>query len=165
MQQIKPHEKFYADMAYLEKWANHFMTTREPNFIIRRTEADYMRRWWVVPRNYMLNIYLHEILLSDDDRALHDHPWDNTSLIIAGHYDEMTPDGIYRRVPGDVIHRKATDAHRLIVPEGERVISLFQTGPMIREWGFHCPQGWRRWQDFVELSADGNQSMIGRGCD
>lgn len=40
--------------------------------------------------------------------------------------------------------------------------TLFITGPKIREWGFHCPNGWRHWREFVEETDHGN---IGRGCE
>ena len=45
--------------------------------------------------------------------------------------------------------------------------SLFITGPVTREWGFHCPQGWRHWKDFTsyrEVGEDG-RGCIGRGCE
>ena len=32
------------------------------------------------------NIYLHTIWCSDDDRALHDHPWPRCSIIVDGGY-------------------------------------------------------------------------------
>lgn len=130
---------------------------REPDFIIGE---NYLKRWWVIPRNYFQNVYLHQINVSDDARALHDHPWDNISLVVEGGYVEVTPEGEFERKPGDIVHRKATNAHRLVIDKP--AITLFFTGPIIREWGFHCPQGWRRWQDFVEIS--GNSSVIGRGC-
>jgi hypothetical protein len=50
-----------------------------------------MRRWWVIPRNKFFNIYLHHFLHSDDDRALHDHPWWNVSILLrSGSYVEHT---------------------------------------------------------------------------
>lgn len=151
--------KFYADVDELAQWAKRLMDSRDPDFIIG---DNYLRRWWVVPRNHFQNVYLHEINISDDARALHDHPWDNISFILDGIYTEVTAEGEFIRRAGDVVSRKATDAHRLVVEEGARVISLFLTGPIIRQWGFHCPQGWRPWQDFVEVTA--NSSVIGRGC-
>lgn len=37
-----------------------------------------------------INIYLHHFRRSDDDRALHDHPWwFNISWLLDGNYDEM----------------------------------------------------------------------------
>lgn len=129
-----------------------------PDFVIG---DDYLRRWWVIPRNPYANVYLHEILHSDDVRALHDHPWDNRTFVLEGGYIEHTPQGIFERKVGDIIERKATDAHRLEVPTGGRAVSIFMTGPIIREWGFHCPQGWRHWKEFVDERDTGK---IGRGC-
>lgn len=40
-------------------------------------------------------------------------------------------------------------------------ISLFLTGPKIREWGFACPQGWIPWYEFVDARDSGK---IGKGC-
>ena len=43
---------------------------RPPNFVIGDPADPYLRRWYVIPRNPLFNIYLHQILRSDDDRAL-----------------------------------------------------------------------------------------------
>lgn len=146
-----------AKLNELRDWAVRQME-RAPDFVIG---DNYLRRWWIVPRNPFLNVYLHEINRSDDDRALHDHPWANRTLIIAGQYREITPEGEFVRRAGDIVERKASALHRLVVDEGKRVISLFMTGPVIREWGFACPKGWVPWQDFVDARDSG---QIGRGC-
>lgn len=148
----------YATPEDMQAWARAKMQAA-PDFVIG---DNYLRRWWVIPRNEGCNIYLHEILHSDDDRALHDHPWDNTSMLIEGGYIEHTPDGVFVREAGSIVERRATDLHRLEVPEGGRAVSLFITGPKLREWGFQCPQGWRIWHEFVD-SRDSGQ--IGRGCE
>lgn len=140
-------------------WANALMSSRQPDFVIG---DNYLRRWWIVPRNEMCSVYLHEILASDDDRALHDHPWSNTSILLDGMYIEHLPDGTaHERRAGSVVHREAHAAHRLEIPEGGRAVSLFLTGPKVREWGFHCPNGWRVWHEFVDARDSG---QIGRGC-
>lgn len=149
---------YTASLPDLQAWARAKMQ-RSPDFVIG---DNYLRRWWIVPRNDYCNVYLHEILHSDDDRALHDHPWDNTSFLIDGSYIEITPEGEFPREAGSLVHRKATDAHRLIVPDGGRAVSIFSTGPAIREWGFHCPQGWRPWREFVDARDSGK---IGKGCE
>lgn len=148
----------YFNLSEIEAWADGIMMTRTPDFIIG---DNYLRRWWIIPRNRLFNIYLHEINKSDDDRALHDHPWSNTSFLIRGSYIEHTPDGSFVRKAGDVVHRPALAAHRLEVEDGARVISLFSTGPIEREWGFHCPQGWRHWREFTDSR---NSGAVGRGC-
>lgn len=150
----------YASIEQLQEWARGIMV-RAPDFTIGGLENPFIRRWWVVPHNKGCNSYLHEIRRSDDDRALHDHPWDNTSFVLEGRYVEHTPAGSFLREPGWSGTRKATDCHRLEILPGERCISLFMTGPKLREWGFHCPRGWVHWRDFT---GGENGEIIGRGC-
>lgn len=147
----------YATLPDMQAWASGIMT-RQPDFVIG---DDYLRRWWIIPRSEAVNVYLHEILKSDDDRAMHDHPWSNVSYLIAGSYIEHTPEGRFVRQAGEVVERPANALHRLEVIPGERAVSLFMTGPKVREWGFACDHGWVHWQDFT--SAD-DSSRTGRGC-
>jgi hypothetical protein len=134
---------------------------RAPDFIIGREDDPYLLRWYVIPRNRVFNIYLHELRRSDDDRALHDHPWMNVSRILAGGYWEVTSHGREWVGAGTLVFRSPRMAHRLEVEPGQNCRSLFITGPKVREWGFLCPQGWRHWQDFVDMSETG---AIGPGC-
>ena len=148
----------YASIDEMQRWAASTME-RQPDFVIGAPE--YLRRWWIVPRNENQNVYLHHLLRDDDDRALHDHPWPNTSFLIAGRYREITPEGEFIREAGSLVHRLATNAHRLELIDGEPAISLFFTGTKVREWGFHCPKGWVNWRDFT---AGDNGELVGRGC-
>jgi hypothetical protein len=171
----------YASPEQMRAWATGIMDHNPPDFVIGPAENPYMERWWIIPRNEACNVYLHRILRSDDDRALHDHPWANTSYLIDGEYDEILPlkhgsgyemDALdyqpdncvtRRRKAGDVVQRQATDAHRLVLPEGGKpVISLFMTGPKVREWGFWCAKGWVPWQEFT---GGAHGEIVGRGCD
>lgn len=87
--------------------------TRPPDHIIGGFASPYMLRWWVcgrIPadapgarvgsavgskwaarRPFGISVYLHCFLRSDDDRAMHDHPWPWLSWILQGGYDEITP--------------------------------------------------------------------------
>lgn len=147
-----------ASLLDMQDWANEIMRS-EPHF---RMGPGYMDRWFMIPKNLQQNVYLHRLLRSDED-VMHDHPWDNTSYVIAGGFIEHTPEGSIRREPGDIIHRKATDAHWLELEPGYQSISLFFTGPKIREWGFHCPKGWQHWRDFTGGYHEG-RSQKGVGC-
>lgn len=131
---------------------------RPPNFIIG---LNYLRRWYLIPHNRWFNIYLHNIRRSDDDRALHDHPWHNISIILKGSYVEQSWTGEKKHTRGSVIFRRATKRHRLIIPDGEETWTLFITGPKIREWGFWCSKGFVHWKDFVDMS---NTGKVGPGC-
>lgn len=150
----------------LQNFAGNVAVSRDPDFLIGGKEDPYMRRWWVIPRNKVFNIYLHHFLRSDDDRALHDHPWVNLSILLYGSYVEHTiaaggVESAVRYEEGAMKARLASAAHRVELTEGP-CWSLFITGPVVREWGFHCPRGWRPWKQFVDERDTGS---VGRGCD
>ncbi|ARR55361.1 hypothetical protein HY78_18900 [Rhizorhabdus wittichii DC-6] len=160
----------YASIEEMQVWARARMQ-RAPDFVIGDPDNPYLRRWWIVPRSLGCNVYLHEILRSDEDRAGHDHPWANTSYLIEGGYEEVIyhaerpweEERRVQRTAGDITSRWPHDTHRLIVPEGGRAISLFMTGPKLKEWGFWCAggKGWVHWQDFT---AGEHGEIVGRGC-
>lgn len=139
---------------------------RKPDFVIGSSSDPYLYRWYLIPRNRLFNVYLHYFMRSDDDRALHDHPWWNVSLILAGQYIEHTiPQGGINvrtlRQAGEIKFRTARAAHRVELTDGP-CWTLFITGPRIRDWGFHCPSGWKPWQQFTNPN---NSGEIGPGCD
>lgn len=120
-----------------------------------------MLRWYIIPRNRWFNIYLHKIVRSDDDRALHDHPWWSVSFLLSGEYTEISSSGMQVYSRGSVIFRRPEYRHRLVVNDDQHVWTLFLTGPKVREWGFWCPKGFVVWQDFVDRNDTGS---VGRGC-
>lgn len=161
---IMPNLRNFAPV--LLRWA----ARTKPDFTIG-THRPYLHRWFIVREHGEAQVFLHQTVADDDDRALHDHPWDNVSVPLAGGYIEHTPehpDGIERK-PFVPILRSADMPHRLsLLRQGKgRMVSpipawsLFLTGPKVREWGFLCPQGWRHWKDFTS-GADG--AGIGKGC-
>lgn len=138
---------------------------RQPDTVIGEPSRPYLVRWWLIPRNPVFNVYLHCFCRSDDDRALHDHPWLNFSILLRGRYIEHTiaAGGVHlrrERRAGDVKARSAQSAHRVELIDGE-CWTLFVTGPRIRAWGFHCAGGWVPWQSFT---AAGDPGAPGRGC-
>ena len=152
---------------------------RNPDYIVGadNPQGAYLRRWWLIPRNPVFNLYLHHFLRDDDDRALHDHPWFWCSLLLRGSYIEHTIDagGVHRRKlhhAGSLRFNHPWRAHRIeligkwengrAAHQGAPCWTLFITGPRLREWGFHCRAGWRRWQDFT---AEGKPGEVGRGCE
>ncbi|MGU3650626.1 hypothetical protein [Mycolicibacterium sp. A43C] len=153
-----------------------------PHQVIGGSDRPYLRRWYVIPRNPVLNVYVHQFLRSDDDRALHDHPWWFVSVILKGAYVEVSeqpeqkrkttyrcaPE--YRDSPGldhmiklprrMFAFRPATFRHRVaLFNESEwsdREVpcwTLIVTGRRVRTWGFWC----RRLIDV--WSAETNEEM------
>jgi hypothetical protein len=157
-------------------WVFNFLKSkvvdkRNPDLLIGELGKPYMRRWILIPHNRYFNIYLHHFLKSDDDRALHDHPWCNASWLLQGEYMEVTPEGSFHRKAGYFYKRQAQSLHRIVLFKdiaGNDIPSwtLFITGPKIREWGFACPKGWRHWREFCEIDDHGeNTGRPGPGCE
>lgn len=108
---------------------------------IHVSQGLYLRRWYLKDKTSTGNAYLHQILL-DDDKYLHDHPWDNVSIILSGILREIRPGNQTEILPpGSIVERKAEDSHRLEVVKGP-VWSLFLTGPWQRTWGFWVNGEW-----------------------
>lgn len=163
-------------------WLIERIARRAPDFVIGGEDRPYLRRWFVIPRNRWFNVYLHQFLRSDDDRALHDHPWVNLSILLRGGYIEHTiaAGGIAHRdflfAPAWRFRRSGRFAHRIELLNGFESFAsettepkpmpcwtLFITGPRYRSWGFHCPeQGWIHWKRFT---APDDSSVVGKGCD
>src|SRR5277367_2854970 len=149
----------------MARWARSYIELHEPDFTVRQNEEVYLQRWHLVPRNDVMNIYLHRFLKDDDDRALHDHRGDNRSWILEGSYLEHLEGGVcYTRRPGDHVVRRAVTLHRVELFHSRPVISLFSIGPVVRDWGFKCPDGrWIPWQEFVKVIPGGNETGVGCG--
>ena len=120
--------------------------------IVAPDGEPYLYRWYVIPNNDRGNVMLHIQVKSDPERPLHDHPWDNQSVILSGGYDEIYDPmpWLPQKIPysremrqGNVVTRKAEEAHRLILPPDiPYTMTLFTTGPKRRAWGFWYPDGW-----------------------
>lgn len=149
-----------ADLSSALRWARRYMEVYPtPDFTVMQGDRAYLQRWYVIPRNDARNVYLHRFLMSDDDRAMHDHRGDNTSWLLEGSYREHV--GYYRndgtiylpksqiRRPGDVVPRRAVDLHRIELVT-ETATSLFFIGPCTREWGFACPGGWVPQTEYID---------------
>jgi hypothetical protein len=143
---------------------------RDPDLTIAPDGAPYLYRWHVIPQNPLANCYFHVQVASDPERPPHDHPWDNTSAIISGGYDELIDFMPWMHYPdprgmvlntrqlraGDVVHRRATEAHRLLLPtKFKYTMTLFSTGPKVRQWGFWFDDGWRDADVVTKMLSDG----------
>jgi hypothetical protein len=116
----------------------------------------YLNRWELRGNHPIFDIYLHQFLKSDDNRALHDHPSMSIAIILSGQYTERFPENRHKiRRRGDIILRRATTAHRIEIDEGQPgPITVFVRGPKFREWRFHCTNGWRHHHDFRVRGCD-----------
>lgn len=130
----------------------------------------YMRRFFVSPRTWAKRFFLHCILKPDDQRVLHDHPWDFTTLVLARGYTETFKDKIASYTDGFPIFQIVINRTRLSLPRQMRTYAAEHThavnpdrGPAWtlvcasqarRTWGFHTPEGWRDWRTYLGLPQD-----------
>jgi hypothetical protein len=144
----------------------------------REGVSPYLSRWYLLGRPYMLDgsspidffgnpksdaifpkgvgLYIHRFHRSDQDVALHNHPWCwARSLILAGGYVEerRVDDRVEKhvRMPGDVVRIDADDFHRVDLIESDSW-SLFLAGPKISNWGFwdRRTQEFLPWREFIQ---------------
>lgn len=112
--------------------------------------GEYMRRYHLeFTRDRAIRF--HHILTSDPGTDMHDHPWDFVSVMLAGAYTEVTPDGAVRYEAPCVITRQAEHLHRLVLdaPAWTYVVC----GPVRRRWGFATPGGWVPWRQHPAASG------------
>lgn len=151
-------------LSLIAGYAHDYIARREPDEVIGRGVNDdpFFQRWYLLRKNCIPgieNLYLHRFLRSDLE-DVHDHPWSNASLVISGQYVErvQTLSGTARstRNAGDIVIRNPEDQHAIIgVQPG--TLTLFATGPKVRDWGFwergeFIPwQRYRSWKDGASL--------------
>jgi hypothetical protein len=108
----------------------------------------YMERYWllnpIIPELHKtkyswfpLSIRIHKIVKPDNDRNLHDHPWNCRSFILKGWYVERRIlNDIFIRSKGQSSRLNFKEYHRIetVCPEG--VYTIFVTGKYQGTWGF-----------------------------
>lgn len=145
---------------------------RPPDLVIAPDGEPYIYRWHVIPRNAAgANVYFHIQVADDPERPLHDHPWDNQSVILAGGYLETwnpwpqspgVPPAESTRIKGDVVQRHAETAHRLeLLDNCPYTMTLFTTGPVRRNWGFWAAGEFLPHDLVIENRADGTSVYTG----
>lgn len=118
---------------------------------ITNCEGDvYLKRWYLFRQEY-LNIYIHKFLRSDEDRALHSHPFNSIIIPIWQGYLEHLWGGKIRRVFPIIGLRFRTGdfRHRVELIEDKTAWSIFIRFKRYQEWGFYPAEGgfihWKDW--------------------
>lgn len=119
------------------------------------TSADgkdcYMARWWLfnpygkdangdpTPARspWLPSVRIHHILRADQDRDLHDHPWNARTIVLKGWYDEELPGSVFRlRTVGMTGRILFGQYHRIHELSPGGVLTLFITWRKRGTWGF-----------------------------
>jgi len=94
---------------------------------------------------------LHGIYAADQDKHLHNHPWDYFSLILKGTYLEETENGINTMSPGSYAKRDGTKFHKIQKLLTPVVYSLFISSKPKREWGYKVNDEFVQHEKYREL--------------
>lgn len=157
------------------------------------TSADgssvYMGRWWLFnadpgaygdhpqPRHipWLPSVRIHHICRADQDRDLHDHPWNARTIVLRGWYREerpfsalITPETehisdqvvvagdvryVFERVPGYTGRLLFGQYHRISEVSEGGVWTLFITGRKRGTWGFMVKGKKVPWRTYLGLDS------------
>jgi len=113
-------------------------------FLIKEIKSKlgvlHFRRWRLVSTP-IFSVYIHNIYRADEDKYMHDHPWNYWAMILKGGYIEQVKNGFNTKLPGSFGFKKAENCHKIhhiIKP----TTTLFITFRRRRDWGYHTENGW-----------------------
>jgi len=128
--------------------------------IISKEGHVHFRRYRLLETPW-LKIYIHQICRSDMEMDSHDHPWNFSSVILKGAYQEdswYSPYFDKRNINtyylGDVIEHNAADAHKLTLLSKEVWTLVFAYGRN-RYWGYQTKAGWIGHKEYRQLKNEG----------
>ena len=127
-------------------------------FVIGDGKTTYLDRLSLITTPWF-SIKLHRIYRPDQQRDLHDHPWDFVSFPLWGSYIEDVPHKCGGRcwqclmgTDGRLIRwfnfKRAEDRHSIRWVSRTPVWTLVFCGPRRRQWGFYTKQGWVSWDKY-----------------
>jgi hypothetical protein len=128
----------------LERWLRRVVPCR-PIWACARADGLLVERFYLLETRWFA-VYLHRLCRSDEQRALHDHPWAFVTCLLSGGYYEHTPRGRQWHRRFSVLYRPANWLHRLELVRP--VWTLVIRGRRRREWGFLTRDGWQHWHDY-----------------
>lgn len=138
------------------------------------SDAAPRRSWW---REMLPSVRLHHIMLADQDRHLHDHPWNARTIILKGWYEEEryfneTPLGEVRRqlkaqgghvaaggrvqqvrIAGYTGRLLYGQYHRITAVPRDGVWTLFITWRKRGGWGFDVDGVKVPWREYLHTHA------------
>lgn len=127
----------------------------------------YMDRYWVFnpydkingnevkATRWLPSVRVHHILRRDEDRHLHDHPWNARTIILGGCYEEhRLEDGVRvlrRRRRGSSARINFGEYHAITAVSPGGVWTLFITFGYRGTWGFLVDGKKVPWRDYMDL--------------
>lgn len=95
----------------------------------------HFRRWRILYTPWF-KINLHGIYKRDEDKHLHNHPWNFASIVLKGFYVEEKSDGLNLRYPGQIAIRKKDVFHKIYSLCSKSVYTLNIMWGKEEVWGY-----------------------------
>jgi hypothetical protein len=109
------------------------------------------RKRWQFP----ISIRVHHIVLPDQDRDMHDHPWNARTTILRGNYTELrlidSRVKQFMRFRGDTATLAFGDFHRITDISEGGVWTMFVAGKYRGSWGFDVNGTKVPWRTYIGL--------------
>lgn len=129
-------------------------------------QSLYMGRWWLfnpygrsadgeatparIP--WLPSVRIHHICRADQDRHLHDHPWNARTIVLRGWYFEELPRRKWRLSSrGDTKRLLFGEYHRIESVPVDGVWTLFITGRKRGTWGFLVNGRKVPWREYLGI--------------
>ena len=122
---------------------------------IRSKEGKLHFRRWELLKTRWFSIYIHGIYAADEDKHLHNHPWDYTSITLKGKFIEETQTGFNLMKPFKMVTRDGKDYHKIKELKSKSVYTLFIVSPIKRLWGYRVDGRWMPHDKYRELKNKG----------
>lgn len=146
---------------------------RTPYSSIIKNSELYMERYWLFNAypdtgasgadqrgRFPISIRIHHIMLPDQDRHLHDHPWNARTVILRGWYNETrlalpAPHAVVHnrisRIVGDTAALRFGEYHCIDEVGEGGAWTLFITGPYRGTWGFLVDGVKVQWRKYLGI--------------
>ena len=155
---------------YLERW----YLCGEPGGLKYFGEGQTEMRWWQRAFTWLPCTYVHRFLSDDTDEELHNHPWEATSLILAGGYVEerrlhVEPYDAKGAIPFDRNRKRTTmqkftpgmrnfifaDTFHKVTLIDHDCWTIIVCGKKVSSWGFWSPKTgvFLHWKEHVARRA------------
>ena len=113
----------------------------------------HFRRWEILKTQWF-SIWIHGIYAADEDKHLHNHPWDFKSLVLKGSYIEETENGVILQSPGKLNSRNGCEYHKIKELKTPSVYTLFIATPLKREWGYNVDGEFIQHENYRQLKRE-----------
>lgn len=129
--------------------------------IISQEGVVHFRRYRLISTPWF-NLYIHNILQSDQDRHSHDHPWGFCSLLLRGAYYEtvryaprFSINHLSKYKAGQMVSHGKSDSHQLTLLTNSVWTLVFTFGKK-SDWGYRLDDGtWIQHQTYRQLKNEG----------